>query len=713
MQASSKDFKKTKTPLLSLDTPLQYVKGVGPKLADIFKQSSLNTVKDFIHILPKSYQNNNLFLKLSEITENQPVIVVANILKKKIIPIRSKHKKMYEIIVGDLTCELSCKFFRIPYKQWFNSLRVGDSIELRGKATLYKNRLEFYHPQIFPYEPASLDNNQNKDQDKILPLYSTIQQVSQYKIRQIMKEIFTSLTLDESELEWLPNWLRKKYQLMPRLQALKRLHQPDPSLFYEYLNFKTEFQKRLIFDEFFELQLYFALKNQGWKLGTASPIPIDKAFIQSVKQKLAFKLTKAQSLVLDQIFHDLSSTQPMHRLIQGDVGCGKTIIALISALVCAKAGYQTAIMVPTEILAHQHYKNACDFLEPFGLNVELLTGKMKTGPKRLVAGVLNSGFCNVCIGTHALIQENIQFHNLAFVIVDEQHRFGAHQRALLKSKARQPHFLVMTATPIPRSLSLILYGDLDISIIDEMPEGRIPITTRRVFPSNRKKVFDFLEQQIKKGRQAYVVYPLVEESEHLDLKNAMDQYVKLTSYYKDLRWGLLTGPMPSCKKQKIMTDFVSGKIQVLVSTTVIEVGVDVPNASMMIIEHAERFGLAQMHQLRGRVGRGSHKSYCVVVLGKQYSKESSERALIMQNTCDGFKISEKDLEIRGPGEFLGSRQSGLATFKLANLVRDARILSLAKRAAFDVISKDAKLMQKDQKKLKQKFQDLSKIIRPG
>ena len=403
----------------------------------------------------------------------------------------------------------------------------------------------------------------------------------------------------------------------------------------------------------------------------------------------------------------------MHRLIQGDVGCGKTVVALMSALACAKVGYQTAIMAPTEILAHQHYKNANSFLEPFGVKVEKLTGKMKAAEKRTVRGVLNSGFCHVCIGTHALIQENIQFHNLAFVVVDEQHRFGVHQRALLKSKGGHPHFLVMTATPIPRTLSLALYGDLDVSVIDELPPGRIPITTRRAFPSKRKEVFDFLRTQVEKGRQAYVVYPLVEESEKLDLKNAVDQYEKLKAHYKDVRWGLLTGRMSPEEKQSIMDCFLKGEIQALVSTTVIEVGVDAPNANMMVIENAERFGLSQMHQLRGRVGRGSHKSYCVVVLGERFSKEASERAYIMQSTSDGFKIAEKDLEIRGPGEFLGSRQSGLPGFKIAHLIRDAEILSLAKKAAFDLVSTDPKLEKPEHEKIKHKFKELSESIHPG
>ncbi|MCY4321049.1 MAG: ATP-dependent DNA helicase RecG [Bdellovibrionaceae bacterium] len=694
---------------ITLDTPLQFIKGVGPKLGEILKKSSLLTVNDMIHRLPRAYQDNRRVVSFSDLSLDQQVIVQADIVKKSIIPLRSRNKRIYEILISDGSQIIPCKFFTLPYKNWFNSLRVGERVEVRGKVTLFRNRFTFNHPQLFPSSPEE----EIKNQDLVLPLYSEIDSITQHKIRSIIKEIFTHLFLSDKDFEWLPAWLIKKYKLISRLKALKGVHFPDSKRIDDYLKFQTEFQKRLIFDEFFELQFYFALKNQGWKIGKADPIQINNEYVKEIQKNLVFDLTLAQKKVLKDIFSDLKSTYPMHRLLQGDVGCGKTVVALISALVCAKQGYQTAIMVPTEILAEQHYKNASHFLEPFGIKVEKLTGKMKPSQKRTVSGVLQSGFCQVCIGTHALIQENIQFNKLAFVVIDEQHRFGAHQRALLKSKGIHPHFLVMTATPIPRTLSMAIYGDLDVSVIDEMPKGRIPIVTRRVFPKKRKEVFDFLRDQVKTGRQAYVVYPLVEESEKLDLKNAMDQYEKLKNYYKDLKWGLLTGRMNSDEKKDIMNRFIKKEIQVLVSTTVIEVGVDVPNASVMVIENAERFGLSQLHQLRGRVGRGAYKSYCIVVLGERFSKESAERAYIMQSTLDGFKIAEKDLEIRGPGEFLGSRQSGLPSFRIANIIRDSKSLSLAKQSAFDLISKDPYLQKIEHQKIKDKFKELSTSIQPG
>ena len=697
-----------KKKYLKYETSIKYVKGVGPKLGAIFEKANLMTVYDFIHRFPRTYQDNRRLSSFSGLVPNQQVIVQADVVKKNIIPLRGRSKKIYEVVISDGNQKISCRFFTMPYKNWFNSLRVGERVEARGKVSLFRHSWTFNHPQIFPASSEVI-----QEQDLILPVYSEIEQVTQYKIRSIIKEIFHSLDVTEKDIEWLPRWLIKKYQLISKLKALKGVHFPEKEKIDDYLNFQTEFQKRLIFDEFFEMQMYFALKNQGWKMGRGVSIPIQKGLLEEIKKQLPFELSSAQKKVLKEIFNDLQSSHPMHRLLQGDVGSGKTVVALISALICAKAGYQSVIMVPTEILADQHYRNASRFLEPFGVKVEKLIGKMKPAHKRTVMGVLQSGFCQVCIGTHALIQEKVQFHKLSFIVIDEQHRFGVHQRALLKSKAFDPHFLVMTATPIPRTLSMALYGDLDVSVIDELPKGRLPIFTRRVFPKKRKEVFDFLKQEVEKGRQAYVIYPLVEESENLDLKNAVEQYEKLKSYYKTLKWGLLTGRMNSEEKQEVMEKFLKKEIEALVATTVIEVGVDVPNASVMLIEHAERFGLSQMHQLRGRVGRGSHKSYCFVVLGEHFSKESSERAGIMENSADGFVIAEKDLELRGPGEFVGSRQSGLPHFKIANMIRDHQILYLAKQSAFDLISQDQSLEKEENRGIKEKFQQLSSSIRPG
>ena len=403
----------------------------------------------------------------------------------------------------------------------------------------------------------------------------------------------------------------------------------------------------------------------------------------------------------------------MHRLVQGDVGCGKTIVSLIAACQVIESGLQAVIMAPTEILAEQHYKTAQKFLEPLKVRTTLLTGRMRAREKRETLEKLASGYTSLCIGTQALIQDPVKFKKLGLVVVDEQHRFGAQQRGLLQEKGNYPHFLVMTATPIPRSLAMTLYGDLDVSVIDEMPAGRQPIITRKTYQSKRKQVLGFLESQIKSGRQAYIVYPLVEESQKVDLKNAMDEYEKLKEMFPEFQIALMHGRLSSMEKQEIMEQFLKGEIQILVSTTVVEVGVDVANASIMIVEHAERFGLSQLHQLRGRVGRGAYKSYCVLVMSNGFSQEAKERVSIMEQTQDGFKIAEADLEIRGPGEFLGVRQSGLPEFKVASLVRDGRVLQLAKKSALELIKKDPDLLQPEHNSLKKEIQKLSETMLPG
>lgn len=721
---------KTKKGQLAFETPFQYIKGSGPKLAEIFKSRGISTAGDFVRWLPRGWQDNRRLQSLADAEPGRHVTVTAEIIKKNIIPLRGRGRNMYEIIIGDGSALMPCKFFRMPYRQWFNSLRAGEPVEVRGAPSFYRGRLEFHHPQIFPAEkkPEEPDKPSAgtaprpegpsaEEKSLILPLYTEIEKISQTKIRSLMRTAVQALeeTGAEQKIEWLPEWLRRKCRLPGLWASLKGLHFPDSRSVNDYLDFKTEFQKRIIFDEFFELQFYLALKKRGWREGTAPKIPLDKSLLRELTEKLPFQLTAAQQKVLEHIFSDLKEPRPMRRLIQGDVGCGKTVVALLAAAMCAKTGRQTAIMAPTEILAEQHLRRAREFLEPFGIKAEKLAGKMKAAERRSAAAALRAGFCSVCVGTHALIQEDVQFHKLGLVIVDEQHRFGARQRALLKAKGRggHPHFLVMTATPIPRTLSMALYGDLEVSVIDELPAGRQPVATKRVFYSERLKTFDFLRDEALRGRQAYVIYPLVEESEKLDLKNAISQYEKLKAHYREIRWGLLTGRMTPEEKRDVMGRFRKNEIQALVSTTVIEVGVDVPNATLMLIEHAERFGLSQMHQLRGRVGRGREKSHCFVILGRSFSQEAKERAWIMEREANGFKIAEKDLEFRGPGEFLGSRQSGMPGFKMAHLIRDAEILSLAKKAAFDLAARDPALADPEHQAAKIKFQSLMEKALPG
>lgn len=468
----------------------------------------------------------------------------------------------------------------------------------------------------------------------------------------------------------------------------------------EFLHYNSSAQKRVIFDELFWLELLMARKKLNLKKDKAYQLTVKKDFIRQILKSLPFKLTAAQQTSLKEVLHDLTKTYPMHRLVQGDVGSGKTLVALLSAACAIENKYQAAIMVPTEILAEQHFNNAIKLFKPLGVNVAILTGQMKLSEKKQIVSQLQTGEIDLCIGTHALIQKDVNFHKLGLVIIDEQHRFGVEQRLKLKQKGISPHFLVMTATPIPRTLAMTVYGDLDVSIIDEMPKGRQTIVTRKVFENKKPKVMQFLVDQINKGRQAYIVCPLVDESEKIDLKNAVEEYEKLKIAYPHIKFGLLHGRLKQAEKDHVMSLFRKNEIQVLISTTVIEVGVDVPNANLMIIEHAERFGLSQLHQLRGRVGRGEYKSYCVLVLGYAVSEESKQRVEIMEQTSDGFKVSEADLEIRGPGQFLGKQQSGLTGFKMANLIRDIKILKSAKEAAFELIDKDPELVAPEHKKLK-------------
>ena len=446
----------------------------------------------------------------------------------------------------------------------------------------------------------------------------------------------------------------------PRAEALRLIHHPPKEQARQYLAEKSAAHRRLIFEEFFWLELYLAARHSGLKKEKTKPILISDLQYQQLLTDLPFQLTGAQKRVLDQIRQDLASGSPMHRLIQGDVGSGKTIVAFLAAQLVKQAGQQSCLMAPTEILAEQHRRNAEKILQPRGLRVASLVGKTKQRERQELLGRLRHGEIDFLMGTHALLEDDVQFQHLALAIIDEQHRFGVEQRAILKNKGHSPHFLVMTATPIPRTLAMTVYGDLDVSLVDEMPPGRSAIQSRVIYQSKRPAALKFMLQQVERGRQAYVVYPLVEESEKIDLKNALDEFAALKVEFPQLRLGLLHGRMKPEEKDQVMENFRHGEIQVLVATTVIEVGVDVPNANLIIVEHAERFGLSQLHQLRGRVGRGEHKSFCIFILGYAVSTEAFERTQFLETTSDGFKVSEYDLEHRGPGEFLGTRPVGLA-----------------------------------------------------
>jgi ATP-dependent DNA helicase RecG len=520
---------------------------------------------------------------------------------------------------------------------------------------------------------------------RCVPVYRKLSDIRPKQLREIIFRVLAAIP-DSTISETFPAELRQRQKLITRSVALRQIHfPPEDATLAEYESSRSPAHLRLIFEELFWLALALMLKRgKRIKESKSTAIKIDDAMKRRIASVMPFKLTEAQRRVVKEMFRDMKSTAPMNRLLQGDVGSGKTIVALIAMLTVMENGYQTALMVPTEILAEQHARNIKRILARSPYRIELLIGSIKSADKKRLHESIAAGEIHACIGTHALIQENVSFRNLGLAVIDEQHRFGVMQRASLRERGLNPDVLVMTATPIPRSLAMTVYGDLDVSIIDELPPGRTPIVTK-VFADNavdRKEVKHLLTRELRLGRQIYVVYPLVEESEKLDLRDATKRYEYLRdAVFPKFSVGLLHGRMKSEEKEKVMSSFASGKIQILVSTTVIEVGVDVPNASVMVIEHAERFGLSQLHQLRGRVGRGAEQSYCVLLASDKQTEVARERLGIMEETNDGFRIAEKDLEIRGPGELMGTRQAGLPEFRVANLVRDLEILQAARKEA--------------------------------
>ena len=694
----TKDGAQAKAEMnLTYDTQIQYLKGVGPKLGDVLRRRGVGTVGALLEWFPRGYEDRRLVRQISSLQAEQVVSIEAIVQAVRSIPMGRSHRKMYEVIIADSSGKMACKYFRVPYRGYFERFTPQQRVRVGGKVTLYRQRLEFHHPDIQPIFPEE----ESATVDQLLPLYTETEGLSPTKLRKLMEAALIELVEKQKAVtEVFPLWIREKYQVCSRAEALQKIHKPPPEMSEDLLNYRAAPQKRIIFEEFFWLELYMALQKQDVKREAAVAIKVKGEKAKQLEAGLPFQLTGAQKKVFAEIQKDLREPHPMHRLVQGDVGSGKTMVALLAACQVAEASRQTALMVPTEILAEQHFKSAQKFLTPLGVRVGLLTGKMTSREHAAVRESLQSGEIDLLIGTHALIEADVEGAQLGLVIIDEQHRFGVEQRTKLK-KGTSPHFLVMTATPIPRTLAMTVYGDLDVSIIDELPPGRSPIVTRRVFDSKRDTVFDFMREQVLKGRQAYVIYPLVEESEKIDLKDALTEFDNLQRRYPDLKFGLLHGKMKSDEKDAVMAEFREGRTQVLVSTTVIEVGVDVPNSNLMIIEHAERFGLSQLHQLRGRVGRGAHKSYCVLMLGYAVSEEAVHRADVIVGTTDGFKIAEADLEIRGPGEFLGRRQSGLPGFKMANLVRDLPVLKLARDAAQDLIRRDPDLTAPENKLLKE------------
>ena len=677
---------------ISLQMDVRMVKGVGPQRAELLAQRGIYTLEDLLNYLPFRYEDRIHFSKIKDVQPNGIYTLRARVMSGQAVRGMFGRDAIYHLLVQDDTGSLPCKFFHGSYLE--GRLKPGQQLILHGKVEVDKYRparREMVNPQI---EIVSGDAVDSTEMGRIVPIYEA---VGTFGTRQIRRAIYATLQdLDQHIPDILPAELRGHMGFPGRREALIQTHFPTAGESLELLNlFRSPAQRRLIFEEFFLYQLSLAIGRKAARKENAIAFRVREDKVrEALKKILPFKPTGAQKRVLAEIAADLERPVPMNRLLQGDVGSGKTIVALQTAVIAIENGCQATLMAPTEILAVQHYLSARRILAPGGYRVELLISGLKPAEKMAARERIRNGEAQLVIGTHALIEENVEFQRLGFVAIDEQHRFGVLQRKRLMDKAvkhgHSPHVLVLTATPIPRTLSLTLYGDLDVSVVDELPPGRTPIETRMTSEAHLPGVWEFLRREVTAGHQGYVVYPVIEESK-LELKAAMEEYERLsTAIFPKLKVGLLHGRLASEEKEEVMQRFRQNEVQILVTTTVVEVGVDVPNATVMVIEHAERFGLAQLHQLRGRIGRGAQKSHCILIAPKRLTDEGRARLETMVRTNNGFEIAETDLQLRGPGEFFGTRQSGELGFQVANPLRDRELLEQARKEAFSLAEDPAR-----------------------
>ncbi len=678
-------------PNLTLDRYLRDIPQIGIRKAEVLSRLGLLTVKDVLYYYPRDHID---YAKQINIIELEPgsTVTLVGIIRKINFFTSPKNKKLnvLELTIKDETGQLKISRFyagtRYSNRGWQESLKrkypVGAWIAASGLVKQGKYGLNLDNPELEVLADADASISSLKI-GRVLPVYPLIEGVSADIIREV---VVTVLPVAAKLTDPLPAVVREQYGLVELATAIQQIHFPEDS------DTKLAARRRLIFDEFFYLQLGFLQRRHLMRqVQTQTIVQPTGILIDRFKDILPFQLTNAQQRVVSEILADLQQPAPMNRLVQGDVGSGKTVVAVMAILATIQSGYQAALMAPTEVLAEQHYRKLVGWFNLLHLPVELLTGSTKAAKRRQIYSQLETGELSIAVGTHALIQDKVNFRNLGLVVIDEQHRFGVFQRAKLQQKGAQPHVLTMTATPIPRTLALTLHGDLDVSQIDELPAGRQPIQTNAVNSRQRTQVYELMNREIAQGRQVYVVLPLVEESEKLDLRAATEEHERLaTEVFPQYQVGLLHGRMSSADKDAAITAFRDNITQIIVSTTVIEVGVDVPNATVMLIEHAERFGLSQLHQLRGRVGRGAHRSYCLLMSGST-SSDARQRLQVLEQSQDGFWISEMDMQLRGPGQVLGTRQSGMADFALASLAEDGEVLTIARDAAEKVILQDRDL----------------------
>ncbi|MBT1279668.1 ATP-dependent DNA helicase RecG [Thermoanaerobacter sp. CM-CNRG TB177] len=657
---------------MPLNLDIQYVKGVGPKRAKLLKKLGIQTVEDLLFYFPKDYENRSSILKIEDLTVGEKQTFKGYIVGSP-REIKTSRVIITKVPVKDGTGAVELVWYNQPYIK--NNLKIGEEYIINGKLRFKYGQLIVENPVIEKSEDFKLNTG------RIVPIYGLTEGLTQNAIRKIM---FNALKEYVQEVEeFFDEEFLSEKRLMDIKSALININFPQNEAYLEQAKYRFKYQ------ELFLLQMALFLMKGSAK--EKKGIKFERVDLKPFIMGLPFKLTQAQIKVLKEIIADMNSHKVMNRLVQGDVGSGKTVVAACSMYIAVKNGYQVAMMAPTEILAKQHYSTLKELFKNTDIKIGLLSGSLSPSNKKEVLEKIKKGDYDIIVGTHALIEDNVIFNNLGLCITDEQHRFGVRQRALLTQKGENPDVLVMTATPIPRTFALILYGDLDISIIDQLPPGRKKVKTYVISSSVREKAYEFAMKEVKKGRQVYVVCPLIEESDKI---NAMSAEIVYREIYKDAfkeaKVGLLHGKMADSDKEKVMEEFVNGKIDILVSTTVIEVGVNVPNATVMIVENAERFGLAQLHQLRGRVGRSEFQSYCILI---SYSNSdiAKKRLGVLAQTSDGFKIAEKDLEIRGPGEFLGLRQHGLPEFKIANIFEDIDVLKRVQKDVEELLEKDPKL----------------------
>ena len=674
-----------------LKRDIRYVKGVGPKRLSLLNRLNIYYVEDMIYHFPRDYDNRRHKKKIAEIRPGEKVTIYGRVSSRCQSISIGKGRSINKYLVRDNTGFITITFFNQPYIK--NKFKPNDKLMLNGRTKMGSYGLELINPV---YEVVDIKKDQST-LDTILPIYPSTEGFSQNQIIRIQKNVLDMI--NDKTIEYLPEHIIKKNKLCSMDFALRNIHFPNSIQELKIAKY------RLVFEEFFLLQLALIYLKNGIINNKNSIVLKESKGIDILIKALPFELTKAQYNVLDEIMMDMQKDVPMNRLVQGDVGSGKTIVAIIALYKAVINGCQGALMAPTEILTEQHYNSLKEILEPMGVKIGLLTGSLSKKKKEEILQQTKEGNIDILVGTHALIQEEVHFDSLALVVTDEQHRFGVTQRAILADKGENPHILVMTATPIPRTLALILYGDLDISIIDELPPGRKSINTYGMVIDKKHQAYNFAKKELALGRQIYVVCPLVEESEAIEASSATEIKEELSSvYFTEYEVGLLHGKMNAKEKELVMKKFLEKEIQVLVSTTVIEVGVNVPNATIMIIENAERFGLAQLHQLRGRVGRGQFQSHCIL-LHNNKSQIAKERIKIMEQTTDGFIISERDLQIRGPGEFFGTRQHGIPDLKIANLFKHMKVLKRVQKEVEELLADDPNLTLEKFPLLKLKVQE--------